>query len=351
MSGRPKVFGQLLTEVVRKGRCVGCGSCESSCPVESIAMEGGVPKLVGLCIACGVCYGSCPRSVFDDAEIERQVFGRVRKEEETDTGVFRSHHAVRATDEETLKHCQDGGAVTAILTQFLNEGGECAVVTGLEEGKIWYPTPMVALTKGDVIKGSGTKYTSSPTLVGVDSAVREYNKKKIAVVGTPCQVRAMRRIETSVQSNVKISEALALKVGLFCMETFGYDGLMEFLRGEGVDVSKVTKFSISKGKFRAHSGGETVYEAKLSKVKALVRPCCEECEDFTAEFADVSVGNVGSPDGWSTVFVRTQKGEEAFNAALKNGLIEAKPIEEGKAGMDMVVRLARAKKKKEKAEG
>jgi len=346
MSGRPKIFGHLMTEVIRKGLCVSCGACSAVCPVNSIVIEEGTPKLVGLCIACGMCYNNCPRSGFDVDEMETRVFGRKRSEEEAETGVIHACYAVRAKDDEVLKVCQDGGAVTAILSQLLSDGGECAVVAGLEEGKTWVPKPVVALSKEEVREASGTKYTSSPTLVGVSSAVEEYQKRRVAVVGTPCQMRGLRKIEAGACSEARIAGAVDLEIGLFCMETFSHRSLMEFLEREGVDASGVTKFDIKRGRFIAWRGGETIYDVKLGKMKELVRPCCHACDDFASEFSDLSVGNVGSPDGWSTVIVRTERGEAALRAAEKGGVIEVKPLDEVKPGLKAVVKLAKLKKKR-----
>jgi coenzyme F420 hydrogenase subunit beta len=39
---------------------------------------------------------------------------------------------------------------------------------------------------------------------------------------------------------------------------------------------------------------------------------CDECADFLGRAADISVGSVGSEDGWSSVLVRTRAGREAF---------------------------------------
>jgi coenzyme F420 hydrogenase subunit beta len=350
MSGRPKIFGHLLREVISEGECVGCGTCVAVCPVDSIVLEDGTPKLAGICIACGMCYANCPKAEFEDDEMDTLIFGRARNKEEADIGVHEKVYAVRAKDDEILERCQDGGAVSALLSQYLSDGGDGAVVTELEEGRVWVPKPLVASNKHEILEGSGTKYTSSPTMVGVDSAIREYAMESLAVVGTPCQMRGLSKAQTGEFFDGKIKDAVGLKVGLFCMETFNHASLIDFLKSEGVDASKVDKFEIKRGRFIAQQGGENAYDVKLRKVKKLVRPCCHSCGDFASEYADISVGNVGSPDGWSTVIVRNKRGEEALRAAENAGLVEIKPVDEGKAGMGLVLRLARAKKKQVKKE-
>lgn len=343
---KTKVFGNLLVDVIKKERCVGCGACAASCPVKSITFENGIPKLVGLCTSCGICYNSCPRSMFDETVVERKIFGRNRTEKETELGIVKSQYAVKTTQEDVEKSCQDGGAVTSTLIKFVSELQRCAVVAAIDENMIWQPKPFVAKNRAELVKAAGSKYTSCPILVGVDSAISEYKLKEMAVVGTPCQIRALRRIETEEVANSRLSDAVNLKIGLFCMETFDYKDLIKFLESEGVEASKITKFAITRGQFIAYQGEKKVFEVKLGKLKKLVRACCEECKDFTSEFADLSVGNVGSPDGWSTVLVRTEQGESALMAARDAGLIEVKRLEEVGGDLEEVLKLAKLKKNK-----
>jgi coenzyme F420 hydrogenase subunit beta len=291
-----------------------------------------------------MCYENCPSADFNIEEMERTVFGRSRGELESEIGVHSDMYAVRAKNEDILEKCQDGGAVSAILFNFLSEAGDGAVVAGLEEGSIWVPKPLVVSSEKEVIEAAGTKYTSSPTLIGVASAIKENDKKKVAVVGTPCQMKALRKVETGDFNDAWIKDRVDLKLGLFCMETFSHPSLMEFLEKEGVEPSQVEKFEIKSGRFIAHQKDGETYRARLRKVKELVRPCCHGCDDFSSEFADIAIGNVGSPNGWSTVVVRTKKGEEALKAAEKNGLLEVKQIEEGKKGMGIILKLASMKR-------
>ena len=48
---------------------------------------------------------------------------------------------------------------------------EAVIVAGLEKEKTWVPTPVIAKTRDEIIEAAGTKYTVSPTLIGVKKAV------------------------------------------------------------------------------------------------------------------------------------------------------------------------------------
>jgi coenzyme F420 hydrogenase subunit beta len=346
LSADKKSFINLEKDVLDAGLCVSCGTCVAVCPVNVLELEAGKPKLVGKCIECGLCYRDCPRAELDEDKLDKTVYERGRDDKERYTGVYRAVYATRTMSRDIQGRAQDGGAVTSLLTQFLNDGGDGVIVADLEEGKIWLPKPVVARSREEALGAAGTKYTVSPTMLGVRKAVKDLALKKLAVVGTPCQMRGLTLLTEGKYRNKKYADAVVLKVGLFCMETFSYEDLMRYLKDEGVDPGKVTKFEIKNGRFYALAGGEELYKTKLGKVKKLVRPCCHVCEDFTSEYADVSVGNVGTPDGWSTVITRTERGEKAFKAAVASGLLEAQPLEGFDLGETLVHRLAKMKREK-----
>jgi coenzyme F420 hydrogenase subunit beta len=346
LSADKKSFSNLEKDVLDAGLCVSCGTCVAVCPVNVLELEAGKPKLVGKCIECGLCYRNCPRAELDEDSLDQTAYGRGRKDKERYTGVYRAVYAARTMSHDIQGRAQDGGVVTSLLTQFLNDGGDGVIVAGLEEGKIWLPKPVVARSREEALGAAGTKYTVSPTMLGVRKAVKDHGLKKLAVVGTPCQMRGLTLLTEGMYKNKKYADAVALKVGLFCMETFSYDDMMKYLKEEGVDPGKVTKFEIKNGRFYALAGGEELHKTKLGKVKKLVRPCCHVCDDFTSEYADISVGNVGTPDGWSTVITRTERGEKAFKAAVESGLLEAQPLEGFDLGETLVHRLAKVKREK-----
>jgi coenzyme F420 hydrogenase subunit beta len=344
MSSEKISFSNLIKDVVEQDKCVGCGTCEAVCPVSVIKLVHFKPTLTGKCIECGICYGNCPRTDFDKSEMEKTLHGRTRKEEENLTGIYSEVYAAKAVPKDIQEHAQDGGVVTALLIQFLTDGGDAVIVTGLEEDRAWVPKPVIAKTREEIVNAAGTKYTSSPTLVGLKEAVKEEKLDKIAVVGTPCQITGLTRMTDGDKKNMKYRNAVDLKVGLFCMETFDYDSFMAYLKENEVEAAEVTKFEIKNGRFYAHKGDELLHRAKLNKVKKLIRPCCAQCNDFANEFADISVGNVGSDPGFSTVLVRTERGKQALTKAVDAGLIEVNPIEGFEKGESLVHKLAEMKR-------
>ncbi len=55
----------LISEVVNKGFCVGCGTCETACPTRAISFNQncGKPNFApSICVHCGCCLAACPQS-------------------------------------------------------------------------------------------------------------------------------------------------------------------------------------------------------------------------------------------------------------------------------------------------
>jgi coenzyme F420 hydrogenase subunit beta len=234
--------------------------------------------------------------------------------------------------------------VTALLSYALeNKLIDAAVVAGRDSN--WRAKPVVATKTQEIVTNAGTKYTPSPTLLGVRSAVEEYAKTRVGLVGTPCQMRAVRRIQTSPLGNRRLAQAIRLSIGLFCMEAYGYDKLVEtYMASKGIEPFSITRVGIKKGSFIAWAGEQEVLHVPLREVDAFVRESCKQCEDFTAEYADISVGGVGCPTGYSTIIARTEKGLDILKQAEKAGFVELRELKPEEKGYQKVVNMAQAKR-------
>ena len=79
----------------------------------------------------------------------------------------------------------------------------------------------------------------------------------------------------------------------------------------GINLDRIKKMNI-KGNFFIQLDNDEQIEISLKDLSHLVRENCHYCTDFTNVYADISVGGIGAPAGYSTVFVRTKKASNLF---------------------------------------
>lgn len=342
-----KAFGHLKKEL-NFDFCLGCGACVASCPLESLRLGEGGPSLKGKCVSCGLCYYQCPQFVSSD-KVAKRIFGE--ESESEDIGVYEKIYSARANDAEILERGQDGAAITALLVSLLEEDFIDGAVVTASGSDPWCPETRVTVSRAEIIEGAGTIYTRGPIILGVKDAVDLYGLSKMALVGTPCQIKAPRRMELEGRAQRRLGSKVKLLIGLFCTEAFSYPSIKEITEKKlGVNLKDVRKMDIDKGKFIVYSKEGSNPELSVSSLKQYATTPCKVCCDFSAELADVSVGSVGSPSGYSTVISRTPVGVEAFELAQGTGVFEAKPIQEVKPGIGLVRKLSLRKKKEARAE-
>lgn len=335
----------LGKNVVDAGKCVGCGTCVVVCPFNCLEYADGKPNIIKECKVCGICAQTCPTYDWSWSKAENFVFGRERKSEE-DFGIHRRLAIAKANDSEIQKLCQDGGVATALLSFALEKGIiDSAAVSGISNEKPFHPTPKLATTQREILECAGTKYSYSPNILAFAEGVKQ-KKTSIAFVGTPCQIRAMRKIQMAGLK--KHVAPLKFLIGLMCSECFTYEGLMEKHIREtlGVNLNTIKKMNI-KGKMLVTTDSE-VKAIPLADVKQHVRKSCGFCDDFSSELADISLGGLGL-DGWTFAIIRTKGGEELFDAAEKAGVLQTRPVEKGEFALNLLVKLS-AKKRKSASE-
>lgn len=196
---------------------------------------------------------------------------------------------------------QNGGVVTALIQKGFREGlFDAAVVVRRMQG--YTAQAVVAEDAETALASKGTIYVK----VNVSKKLRELiaeDKKRIAVVCTPCEVKAVRKIQQSSGKDVEVTV-----IGLFCFQSFNPAKLKEELRKQGIDLEKAEKTEVSRGKFTATIDGKAA-ACRVKDLEGAAEVACRFCSDFTSRLADVSVGAVGSKQGYSTVIVRSPVGE------------------------------------------
>ncbi len=325
MQKPPKIFGTLLAEVVRTGLCMYCGACIASCPVNVIARtEDEVPTLSGICVLCELCYYGCPRVELPINEIERQIYGRTRDVNEP-YGVKVGVYSARATDPEILERCQDGGVATTILRQALKRNDvDRVIAVGTDASTPWKPIPIAVGAELELLKHSLSKYTATGSISCLADAAVGYPEENFAFVGVPCQMQALRRLATSPHGTKKLAERVKLAVSLFCYNTYKYKPLFaEYLAGQqGVDLSSLTKVDCKAGKFKFYEAETVVHETSVKTLEGYTHPGCSKCQDFSGELSDISIGHVGSDQGWCTVITRKPEADRFLKQVAESGALE-----------------------------
>jgi coenzyme F420 hydrogenase subunit beta len=326
-------FGELEYKVIKSEICCRCGTCEAFCPrIEHVENK---PALVNYDPLCGLCFTYCPRTFLDMKAMESKLFGRTRNADEA-LGIYKK--VVSAQAHGPSARAQDGGVATALLEQALQSGMiDCAVVTDRDEE--WRTVAHVVTTADEIRSAAGTKYTISNSVLAVKAAL-EKGYKKIGFVGTPCQIQGLRKVMLLDEPYQFGQDKIALLVGLFCMENFDYDALMTGLvRAKfGLLPKDVARFEIKKGMFRVIDKTDKAHEVKIEETDDFTFPGCGPCFDFASELADVSVGSVGSGEGWSTVLTRTKVGEMIYAATLAADATTEKAVSD--KGLALAKRLA-----------
>ena len=338
----PKRFRDLMADVISKGICSKCGMCVSSCQVHALVMTDEGPKRVGPCRQCEACYYGCPRSPAFSGELLEASLSSENKDEVL--GRYIKIVSARTTRDYVKAKAQDGGVVTTLLMYAFEKGLiDGAIVASISAKEAWRPIPKVVFNQQEVLEAAGTKYANSPNLIALKEATYCYELNRVCVVGVPCQVAAARNVKVQPKAATKLGDKIAFIIGLFCMESFPYAKLVNYLSSRGIDISRVSKFDIKEGKFKVYVEGSEALSVPIKDLKEYVNDYCHVCTDLTSLYADVSVGSIGSQHGWSTVIVRTEEGAKLFDGAVQEGYLEVKDIGDG---LDVLKKIAKRKASK-----
>ena len=329
LEGKKDSYGMLMKEIVRAGICTECGTCAAVCPVLEWDHITSQPKLIGKCTGCGICYNQCPRTITDPIQL---------------MGEFKSGYVGNTNIPEVIGG-QDGGTVTSLLCYLFDEHLiDAAIVTMRDPVKLWHPVAQIITSKDDTIKSSGSIYCHSQTVDSLMDAIRS-DYRSIAFVGTPCNIDAVKKMMDSPAGMLRwFLRSNVITIGLFCMDSFSPETLYPMFEKDGIDLAKVTKMNIHKGKFHLfyEDQEEPVKSYTIRSLHKYKSSSCNFCTDLAAENADISVGSVGSGPNKNTVFARTGIGAEIIEDAAEKGYLTIEPY--NAINLNGVLFLAKLKK-------
>lgn len=316
-------FHKTASAVIDAGRCVGCGSCIAACPSRSIGVgEDGRPTLVRMCTGCSACWDYCPLAglrverlgldtlAADGSPTDADGSPTDADSELAGLGLVRAAYSARAA--RPADRAQDGGVVTGLLAELLDLGYVDGVLV-TRRVDAFRGEPYVALSADAVREAAGTVYHQSHALGALNDPLPA-GVKRLAFVGTPCQVSGLRALQRFPwRYRRSTAGAVVLAVALFCTRSFEPRDLELAVAGSGVDTSRVARIDIRGAELVARGrGAEVLLRRPVRDFRHTALKGCDECADFTGLAADLAMGSHGSEPGMTTVLVRTAAGGEAM---------------------------------------
>jgi coenzyme F420 hydrogenase subunit beta len=290
-----------------------------------------------LCTDCGIsrspapkrCGAACQFIKPDYNRLEARVHGRARDPARTDElhfGPFR--RMVRASLKPALAGAQWTGITTRIAEKLLETGAVDAVLTmAPDQDDAWKPVP-VLVTKPEGMAGvRGMRMGYAPLLALLEPALAQ-GFKRLAVIGIPCQVYALRALEESLGF-----ERLYV-IGTPCSDNTTTENFHHFL-----SLLSAAPASITYLEFRADYHVELRFtDGSKQEIPFLQLPIsqlppdffpltCRTCVDYTNVLADITVGYMAG-EGEQWLLIRNERGEEL--AALLDGELRTSAL--GSAG-------------------
>jgi coenzyme F420 hydrogenase subunit beta len=286
-------------------------------PVWAPAVGNAAPR--DLCTDCGIsrssepkrCGQACQFIKPDYPALETRVHGRTRDMKQPDELLFGPfQRMVRASLLRPREGAQWTGIATRIGEILLESGMVDAVLTmAPDPNDKWKPVPVLVTTAQGMAQCRGMRMGYAPLLALLEPA-QARGFKRLAVIGIPCQVYALRSLEA------KLGFERLYVVGTPCSDnttTASFHTFLELL-SDAPDTITYLEFRADYHVELRFSDGRVkeipFLQLPISKLPADFFPVtCRTCVDYTNVLADITVGYMGG-QGEQWLLVRNQRGEE-----------------------------------------
>ena len=275
-----------------------------------------VPR--SLCTDCGVsrmtdpsaCGMACQFIKPDYPSMEETVHGRTRDVigDELFFGPVTSMHRARMAQPAT--GAQWTGITTGLAADLLVRGKVDAVLTMVPDVKDrWRPVPALITDPNDMVRARGMRMGYAPLLALLEEA-QNRRFARLAVIGIPCQIYALRRLEQQLGF-----ERLYV-IGTPCSDNTTTENFHEFIALLDDDPDRISYLE-----FRADYRVELRFDDGRTKLIPFLklpisdlRPdffplTCRTCVDYTNVLSDITVGYMGG-EGDQWLLVRNARGAE-----------------------------------------
>ncbi|MCK0095954.1 Coenzyme F420 hydrogenase/dehydrogenase, beta subunit C-terminal domain [Yoonia sp. F2084L] len=276
----------------------------------------------GLCTDCGVsrmadpsaCGKACQFIKPDYPTAETTTHGRPAKSDSDERFFGVTQAMYRAALTPARAGAQWTGLTTSFAERLLETGAVDAVLTMVPDDKDkWRPRPAIITNAADMKHARGMRMGYAPLLALLEPA-REAGHRKIAVIGIPCQIYALRAMEADLGFD------RIYVIGTPCSDNTTTENFHSFLARltDAPDTVTYLEFRADYHvELRFSDGSQRLIpflKLPLSDLPPDFFPTtCRTCVDYTNRLADITVGYMaGEGDQW--LIVRNDRGAEMLKS-------------------------------------
>lgn len=229
-----------------------------------------------------------------------------------------------------------GGVITGLLVHALESGLVDGVVhIAPDPAHPARNTTAISHSRQDVIDRAGSRYAPSSPLDAIAAALE--SGQRLAFVGKPCDVSALRRL---ARVDERVARQVPLMISFFCGGVPSHAGADRIVAAMGLEPSALTAFRY-RGRgwpgncvasTPAGQGEMTYAESWGAHLSKEVQFRCKICPDAVGGAADIACADAwhGDDDGYpsfseepgrSLIVSRTDAGERLIASALAAGAL------------------------------
>lgn len=301
-----------------------------------------------LCTDCGLsrtddpkrCGQACQFIQPDYPGLERRVHGRARQTStpslsaQSDELFFGPYQQILSARLDPPTEGAQWTGITTRLAEVLLEKGlvDAVIAMAADPQDRWRPLPVLVTRAEDMAQCRGMRMGYAPLLSLVEPALAQ-GHKRLAVIGIPCQIYALRAIQPQLEREQGLEQLYV--IGTPCSDNTTTENFHQFLgliSDRPQDISYVEFRADYKVEVRTDQGDKRLIpflNLPLSTLPPDFFPLtCRTCVDYTNVLADITVGYMGG-HGQQWLLVRNARGQAVLNG-IQAQLVTSAPISRGK---------------------
>lgn len=327
---------RLRKEIIENDYCVLCGTCVAACPNSAISIherrvvinENRCTKSCSICFQ--ICIGAHQIPVMGAEGFEKDPLTALFGESLDFTGLIPTKVFFNMTYFKETPFVNKLGALgkprtgtTMALLNYMFDKNliDCVVSAGRDHKLPMIPVPSFVDSKEDLSKLVGTKPILCPVNAILKDVIDSY--EKIAVVGLPCHLEGIRRLQRRFSEFGKIEWL----IGVPCGNVWKPSLLKQVAEKMGIKYESLIIFDLEREIYKSQPFGQTkaMFFATNDGKRHPIDPpdlvpatetACFGCPDYAAEHSDLTVGSTGGPLGNAICWIRSEKAQELINEVI-----------------------------------